>query len=97
MGRWADMQAWAEAEQVKKDTRNAAKIAANPQGQKISEVGDRTQNGLACPKCGGTQFKAKRSRRGKVLGTAITLGAGAVLAPKSMVRCTTCKTDYKRG
>ncbi len=51
---------------------------------------------LACPKCGGTQFKAKRSARGKVIGT-VTLGVGGVLAPKSRVRCVACKTECLRG
>jgi len=52
---------------------------------KISTV---AQNG-ACPKCGGSQFKAKRSAMGK-------LGLG-VLAPKTQVRCVTCGTTYRRG
>lgn len=56
-----------------------------------------------CPKCGGTQFTAKRSKKGKGVGIAIgavTLGLGAVavgLAPKSQVKCVTCGTMYKRG
>lgn len=52
--------------------------------------------GLACPNCGGTQFQAKRSAKGKVVGT-VTLGVGGVLAPKSRVRCITCKTEYLRA
>ena len=55
----------------------------------LSVVGDRSGPGLACPKCGGTQFTAKRS----VLGKAI----GGVLAPKSEVKCVTCGTIFKRG
>lgn len=42
-----------------------------------------------CPRCGGTQFTAKRSMAGK-------LGFG-VLAVKSRVRCVTCGLDFKRG
>jgi len=52
---------------------------------KISTV---AQNG-ACPKCGGSQFKAKRSAMGKI-------GLG-LLAPKTQVRCVTCGTTYRRG
>jgi hypothetical protein len=71
---------------------------ADPRGGRISDVGERTAAGLACPKCGGTQFKAKRSAAGKTIGTAATLGvAGAFLAPKSRVKCITCGTEYRRG
>jgi DNA-directed RNA polymerase subunit RPC12/RpoP len=56
---------------------------------KISKVGVQGQAGLACPKCGGTQFKAKRSAGGKV-------GLG-LLAPKTRVRCVTCGAQYTRG
>jgi DNA-directed RNA polymerase subunit RPC12/RpoP len=56
---------------------------------KISKVGIKGGTGVQCPKCGGTQFKAKRSAGGKV-------GLG-VLAPKTRVRCVTCGTQYTRG
>jgi hypothetical protein len=56
---------------------------------KISKVGVKGQAGLGCPKCGGTQFKAKRSAGGKV-------GLG-LLAPKTRVRCVTCGAQYTRG
>lgn len=74
--------------------------------QKLSEVGDTSAGILACPKCKGTSFKAKRSLGAKlVLGTAgvVTLGvapvgvAAAGLAKKTRVKCTTCGTEYKRG
>lgn len=57
--------------------------------QKLSSVGAKTGHGLACPKCGGTQFKAKRSMGGKVMV--------GVFAPKSHVRCVTCGLEFKRG
>lgn len=57
--------------------------------KKISKVGDRSSGVLACPKCGGTGFKAKRSLMGKV--------ALGVLAPKTRVKCTTCGKEYDRG
>lgn len=56
---------------------------------KISKVGVKGQTGLACPKCGGTSFKAKRSAGGK-------LGLG-LLAPKTRVKCATCGAQYTRG
>lgn len=66
----------------------AARISAQ-NANKISKVGVKGQAGLACPKCGGTQFKAKRSAGGKV-------GLG-LLAPKTRVRCVTCGAQYTRG
>lgn len=63
---------------------------------KLSQVGRLTAGGLACPKCGGTQFTAKRSATGKVIGFS-TLGVGGLIAPKSMVKCVTCGTMFKRG
>lgn len=68
----------------------------DPAGKKISEVGDRSDAGLACPKCGGTQFKAKRRGAAK-LATGATLGVGALLVPKTRVKCVTCGTEYVRG
>ena len=56
---------------------------------RISTVGVQGGGGLQCPKCGGSQFKAKRSAGGKM-----TLG---VLAPKTRVKCVTCGTQYTRG
>lgn len=65
--------------------------------RKLSKAADRDDAGtIRCPKCGGTQFESKRSFRGKAIGVA-TLGAGAVLAPKSRVRCITCGKEFKRG
>jgi ssDNA-binding Zn-finger/Zn-ribbon topoisomerase 1 len=69
--------------------------------QKISEAGDRTEAGLACPKCGGLQFKVKRStgrKLGAVAAAPVTgLASMALLAKGTQVRCVTCGTVYKRG
>ena len=64
--------------------------------QMLSKVGNTTSGTLACPKCGGTQFTAKRSAKGKVIGFT-TLGVGGLIAPKSQVKCVTCGTMFKRG
>ena len=64
--------------------------------EKISKAGEQTAAGLACPKCSSTQFTAKRSKKGKVIGVA-TVGVGVLLAPKSQVKCVACGTMYKRG
>ena len=65
--------------------------------QKLSQVGKKAETGqLTCPKCGGTQFVAKRSNTGKLVGFT-TLGVGGLLAPKSQVKCVTCGTMFKRG
>ncbi len=62
----------------------------------ISEVGNRERGVLTCPRCGGAQFTAKRSNKGKVIGFT-TLGVGGLIAPKSQVKCVTCGAMYKRG
>lgn len=62
----------------------------------ISEVAQHTQAGLACPRCGGTQFRAKRSRLAKA-ALVPTVGVGVLLAPKHWVKCVTCGAEYKRG
>lgn len=64
--------------------------------KKLSSVGTKTEGGLACPKCGGMQFTAKRSKKGKIIGFT-TLGVGGLVAPKSQVKCVTCGTMFKRG
>jgi hypothetical protein len=64
--------------------------------QRLSAVGSTVPGGIACPKCGGTQFTAKRSNTSKALGFA-TVGVGALLAPKSQVKCVACGTMFKRG
>lgn len=46
-------------------------------------------NDGACPRCGGTSFKSKRSLGGKV--------ALGVLAPKTEVRCESCGKKFRRG
>ena len=43
----------------------------------------------ACPRCGGTQFTAKRSIKGKVMV--------GVLAPKTQVKCEPFGAMYKGG
>ena len=57
--------------------------------KKLSKAGDRSGGGLACPKCGGTSFRAKRSMKGKM--------TAGVAAPKSRVKCETCGEQFKRG
>lgn len=52
--------------------------------QKISETGS-----AGCPKCGGQQFKAKRSVKGKMVG--------GLLSPKTQVKCLACGAMYRRG
>lgn len=54
----------------------------------ISTVADRSSGALACPSCGGTTFKPKRSKAKFIFG---------LLAPRSRVRCVTCGKTYKRG
>ena len=74
--------------------------------RRISEVGRPSSgSGLACPNCGGAQFKARRSgaaRVGIVGATVLTGGlAGPVVAAavtkQTRVTCVTCGTVYLRG
>jgi predicted RNA-binding Zn-ribbon protein involved in translation (DUF1610 family) len=74
----------------------AQDLANTGRRKKLSAAGERTDHGLACPKCGGTQFTAKRSKMGKTIGFA-TLGVGGLVAPKSQVKCVACGTMFKRG
>lgn len=57
--------------------------------QTLSASGVRTANGLACPRCDGTNFTAKRSLNGLFLA--------GVWASKSQVKCVTCGRIFKRG
>lgn len=70
------------------DKRKLAKIDPPLHTRRISEVGQ-TPNGLACPKCGGTQFAARRSLGGKALA--------GLLAPKTVTECVACGARYRRG
>jgi hypothetical protein len=70
---------------------------SSPRGrQKLSDAGTKTDGGLACPKCGGNQFTAKRSKKGKAIGFVLAAPL-AFAAPKSQVKCVTCGTMFKRG
>lgn len=81
----------------------ATKAAKGPAGQPISQVANRGAGVLACPVCGGGQFKARRSKagRGLVAAATITTGIGGVAAAavtkQKQVQCVTCGTKYKRS
>ena len=65
--------------------------------QKLTEVADSTSDGTPqCPRCGGSQFTAKRSNKGKVVGIG-TLGVAGLIAPKSQLKCVACGMKFKRG
>lgn len=62
---------------------------------------EQTPNGVKCPKCGGTQFKARRTAgdRGKIAAGWVTTGVGAILSARKhqqKVQCVTCGTFYDR-
>jgi hypothetical protein len=65
---------------------------------KISKVGARGPGGqLMCPRCGGTQFKPKRSASGKA-GSFVVFGpVGPAMAKKDNVQCVTCGKTFTRG
>jgi hypothetical protein len=97
------MQADAEAKSARTKQRQ---LAAGKPVAKISEVGVRGEGGigLACPRCGATGFKARRSkgaRAGIVTATVVSggiagLGAAAVTKQKQ-VTCIACGARYQRG
>jgi hypothetical protein len=58
----------------------------------LTDIATPGEDGPKCPKCGGTQFTAKRAKKGFVL-----VGVGALVAPKSQLKCVTCGTMFKRG
>jgi hypothetical protein len=70
----------------------AEEMKADRKPQPISAVGTETAAGLACPKCGGTQFKVQRK-----LSTKLAFGAASMLGQARHVRCVTCGTQYQRG
>lgn len=73
----------------------AARKAAQSAVKTFSKVADEGR----CPKCGGTQFKARRSTGGRVK----TVVYGAVFLPlaaipkQTQVQCVTCGTKFTRG
>jgi len=85
---------------AEKNERDKNRLTTKPSSMghrtKLSNVGDTSSGTLACPKCKGTQFKAKRRGSAKVVGAA-TFGVGALLVPKTRVKCVTCGTEYLRG
>ena len=84
---------WASrADRKSKDKRERDRLARTP----ISEVGVKGEGGLACPKCGGTQFQARRTKAAR---TGVVMGglAGAAMTKQKQVTCVTCGTIYKRG
>jgi hypothetical protein len=77
-------------------TPTATSTSSGRSKERLSEVGDTSSGVLTCPRCGGAGFQAKRSRGAK-LALGVTVGVGALLAPKTRVKCTTCGTEYRRG
>lgn len=82
----------------RRDRALQAKIPVSQAAQKVPG------GGLACPQCGGTQWKAGR-KAGKV-GASVAVGlliapvAGlglTALASSKVVRCVTCGATFKRG
>jgi hypothetical protein len=68
---------------------------AKPKAPPISRVGVKNSGrgtGLACPKCGGTQFKVGRKTSTKLL-----LGFASLLGQAKWVRCVTCGEQFRRG
>jgi hypothetical protein len=79
------------------EAQKAAYGGAMGSRERLSAVGEHAADGtLKCPRCGGTQFTAKRSNTGKAVGFA-TLGVGGLIAPKSQVKCVACGLKFKRG
>lgn len=78
-----------------KADRDQHRIQAHERKSKKVKFSNVAEDGNACPKCGGSEFKTKRSSKHR-LGVALT-GPAALLKSGSQVRCVTCGTIYKRG
>jgi hypothetical protein len=84
----AGVSEWAEQRQLEQRQRGYTGEVGSRKS--LSEVGGHTPTGvLKCPRCGSTNFTAKRSMVGKV--------SFGVLAMKSQVRCVACGMMFKRG
>ncbi len=92
LDKWqADAGRHQEEKQTKRIQRGTAR------NTKISEVGRRTSDaGLACPRCGGAAFKARRSAKARV-GVVATGVAGALVTRqrRQQVQCVSCGARYK--
>jgi len=99
VGRQPPLTAAQKAQQAAFNQALAARFAGS---KKLSRVGVNTTGGLACPRCGGTSFTARRStkRRAVIAASVVVppgpLGFGAFLG-KNQVECVTCGHKYKRG
>ena len=90
---------------IRRGMAEADSEVADADGQPLSQVGRRTPEGvLVCPYCGSAQLETKRSAGGKVGGGCLgwclvgPVGLlGALLAPKSRVRCVACGREFERG
>ena len=98
--RWWDGHQWTDHTQQPQQQVSAPKPSNQShyisRHQRLSKVADRDDGDLRCPKCGGSQFKARRSNTSRMVGVS-TLGVGAVLTPRSQVQCVTCGAKFRRG
>ena len=99
-----ERQALIDRHEANKAQRSAAQLNSGATVRRnISVVGNQTHAGLQCPRCGGIQFKARRSKAARAGVAASTiafapLGAVAVgVTKKKRVQCVTCGTIYDRG
>jgi hypothetical protein len=100
----AEMRKRSLANQQARQKQVAARKAASAPVP-ISQIGIRTGGGLACPRCGGTNFKARRSTKGRagIVGATLLTGgllgtaAGAGLTKQAWVTCITCGSLFGRG
>lgn len=83
---------WSLTQEVERRNRQVQRERRTADRSKLSEVGVKTPAGLACPKCGGTQFKA-----GRKASTKLAFGFASLLGEAQHVRCVTCGTRYLRG
>jgi hypothetical protein len=75
---------------------DAAKVyLADP--PRLSTVAGRSAGGeLLCPVCGGTQFRARRSRNDRWT-VALGGGLGLLTTWRNRAQCVTCSAIYRRG
>lgn len=93
-----------QARSEKKQTKEASRLAnGTATNRKISEVGKREDGTLGCPRCGSSQFKARKStgKRTAIATTAVISGGitavAGLAAKKNQVQCVACGARYSRG
>jgi hypothetical protein len=108
--RWLINLRGVEAGAIRRPSDAASSTIKTRTPPRLSETGTHSTAGLACPSCGGTQFRLKRSygkgaATGAAVGTLVVggpvlgaiVGASASGSKPKLVECIVCGEVYARG